>query len=114
VGKVEAIFLPTDNSVISSMDTIVTIALDQRIPLYPSENNSVLKGGVATLSINYYELWRLTGRMAARLLKGEAIPSEMPVEGLKKLDLVVNERFAEAVSLVVAPSVMERAQRVLK
>ncbi|MDR1871566.1 MAG: ABC transporter substrate-binding protein [Deltaproteobacteria bacterium] len=114
VGQVEAIFLPTDNSVIAGMDTIVNIALDQRIPIYPSENNSVRKGGVATLSINYYELGRLTGRMAARLLKGEAIPSETPVEALKKLALVVNERFATAISLVVAPSVMERAQIVFK
>jgi putative ABC transport system substrate-binding protein len=114
VDRVDAIYLPTDNTVISSMEAIVTVALDQHVPLYPADDNSVRKGGVASLSINYYELGRLTGRMAARLLREAATPAETPVEALKNLSLVVNTHFASSVFLSVSPSIVERAHVVIK
>jgi putative ABC transport system substrate-binding protein len=114
VGRVDAIYLPTDNAVVSGMETIVNVALDQKIPLYPADDNSVRKGGVASLSLNYYELGRLTGRMAARILKGKADPGGMPVEALSDPALVVNSRFAQEIALALPPAVVERAKAIIK
>ncbi|MDR2141734.1 MAG: ABC transporter substrate-binding protein [Deltaproteobacteria bacterium] len=114
VDRVDAIYLPTDNVVISNMETIINVALDQHIPLYPADDSSARRGGVAALSISYSELGRLTGRMAARILKDEAEPATTPVESLKRLSLVVNTRFASDIFLSVPPSVVQRAQVVIK
>ncbi|MDR0550081.1 MAG: ABC transporter substrate-binding protein [Deltaproteobacteria bacterium] len=114
VDRVDAIYLPTDNAVISSVEAIINVALDQHIPLYPADDNTVRKGGVASLSVNYYELGRLTGRLAARILKNEVIPAESPVEALKNYALVVNAHFASNVFLSVSPSILERASVVIK
>jgi putative ABC transport system substrate-binding protein len=114
VGRVDAIYLPTDNTVISGLDAIINIALDQHIPIYPSEESSVHRGGVASLSINYYNLGRQTGRMAAKILKEQASPADIPVEFIRQLNLVVNTGFATDIFLSVTPSIVERAQVVIK
>jgi putative ABC transport system substrate-binding protein len=111
---VDAIYLPTDNVVVSSMEAIINVALDRKIPIYPADDNSVRKGGVASISLNYYELGRLTGRMAAKILKDKVAPADLPVEALSNQSLVVNERFAEEISLPVPPSILERAKVVIK
>jgi putative ABC transport system substrate-binding protein len=114
VGRVDAIYLPTDNTVISGVETIINVALDQHIPIYPSETNSVHKGGVASLAIDYYQLGRQTGRMAAKILKDETAPAELPVEYPKQLNLVVNTAFATDIFLSVPAAIVERAKVVIK
>jgi len=114
VGGVDVIYLPTDNTVISSQDSVVKICLENKIPLYPGEADAVRKGGVASLAISYYELGRQTGVQAARILRGEARPADMPVETLKETTLVVNLPFAESLGLSLPQSVLERAQETIK
>jgi putative ABC transport system substrate-binding protein len=114
VGKVEAIFLPTDNTVISSFESVVKVATDQKIPLYCAEADSVRKAGTAALSLSYYELGRQTGLMAAKVLKGEAKPAEMPVETQERFDLLVNQIYNAQIGLEVPAAVLERAHEILK
>jgi putative ABC transport system substrate-binding protein len=113
-GRVDAIYLPTDSLVISSYETILHAAVEQHIPLYPSDESSVHKGGVATLSINYYLLGRQTGRMAAKILQEQASPAEIPVEFIRQFSLVINTGFATDIFLSVSPSVVKRAQVLIK
>ncbi|MDR1577624.1 MAG: ABC transporter substrate-binding protein [Deltaproteobacteria bacterium] len=114
VDRVDAIYLPNDNVVIPNIENIVKVALEHHIPLYPAEDSAARKGGVATLSINYYQLGRLTGQLAAKILREKASPDELPVESSQKLILLVNTRFASDVFLSVSPSIVERAQVVIK
>ena len=114
VGQVDAVYLPTDNTVISSQDSVIKVCVENKIPIYPGEADSVRKGGVASLAINYYELGRQTGVQAARILRGEAQPADMPVEIQSKTSLVVNPLFAESVGVVIPQSVLDRAEETVK
>jgi putative ABC transport system substrate-binding protein len=114
VDKVDAIFLPTDNTVISSFESVIKVATERKIPLYCAEADSVRKAGTAALSLSYYELGRQTGLMAAKILKGEAKPADMPVETQERFDLLVNQIYNAQIGLEVPAAVLERAQEVLK
>ena len=114
VGQVDVVYLPTDNTVISSQDSVLKICVENKIPIYPGEAESVRKGGVASLAINYYELGRQTGVQAARILRGETKPADMPVEVQNKTSLVVNPSFAESVGVVIPQSVLDRAEEIVK
>jgi putative ABC transport system substrate-binding protein len=114
VGKVEAIFLPTDNTVISSFSSVVNVATERKIPLYCAEANSVRQGGTAALSLSYYELGRQTAQMAIKVLKGEAKPADLPVETQERFDLLINQGYNATIGLEVPAAVLERAQEILK
>ena len=113
-GRVDLIYLPTDNTVISSMDSVIKVCVENKIPLYPGEADSVRKGGVAALALSYYELGRQTGVQAARILRGEARPAEMPVETQKETALVINLKVAGQMGAAIPQTVLDRAQEIIK
>jgi len=114
VGGVDVIYLPTDNTVISSQESVIKICVENKIPLYPGEADAARKGGVASLAINYYKLGRQTGVQAARILKGEAKPADMPVEAQKDATLVINLPVAESMGVVIPQAVLDRAEEIIK
>lgn len=76
----DVIYIPTDNTAASCSETIGNIVREKKIPVIAGEQGICTGCGVATLSISYYDLGVKTGEMAAKILKGEANISEMPVE----------------------------------
>ena len=76
----EALYVPTDNTVATCAQVIGSIAREYRIPVFAGEENVARECGVASLTISYYDLGYATGKMAAKILKGEAKVSEMPIE----------------------------------
>ena len=78
--EADALFIPTDNVAASSAETIGNIAETAGVPVITGEEGPCAICGVATLTIDYYQLGRVTGEMAAKILKGEADISEMAIE----------------------------------
>ena len=76
----DVVYVPTDNTVASNMELIHNICSPLETPIIAGEEGTCKIGGVATLSISYYDLGVATGKMAAKILKGEAKISEMPIE----------------------------------
>ena len=76
----DVIYIPTDNTAASCAETIGNIVRTQKVPVIAGEKGICTGCGVATLSIRYYDLGYKTGEMAAKILKGEAKISEMPIE----------------------------------
>ena len=76
----DAIYIPTDNMAASCADAINNVAEPAGVPIIAGEVNLCALCGVATLSIDYYNLGVTTGKMAAKILKGEADISTMPIE----------------------------------
>lgn len=76
----ELIYVPTDNTVADNAEIVNNICLPAKVPVIAGEEGICRKCGVATLSISYYDLGVATGKMAAKILKGEANISEMPIE----------------------------------
>src|SRR3546814_1698891 len=79
IGKVDVIYTNTDNNVVSAYESLVKVGNDAKIPLVASDTDSVKRGAIAALGINYHDLGVQTGKIVVRILKGEkpgAITSE--------------------------------------
>jgi putative ABC transport system substrate-binding protein len=112
VGKVDAIHIPTDNTVVSAFEAVVKVCEESKIPLYAADIDSVPRGAIAALAIDYYRLGRQSGEMAVKILQG-AQPGTMPVETLKDLKLVVNKGAAEKMGVKLPEAVLKRADKVM-
>ena len=79
-GECDAIYIPTDNTAASCAETIGNIVREKKVPVFTGEENPAKVCGVASLTISYYDLGVTTGKMAAKVLKGEANISTMKIE----------------------------------
>lgn len=103
VGKVDAIYAPTDNTIASGMPTVGMVANENKIPVICGEKGMVDKGGLATFGIDYYNLGKITGQQAVKIIEGKATISEMPIEYLpfEGFKLTVNEEVADKIGIVI-------------
>ncbi|MGM0499180.1 MAG: ABC transporter substrate-binding protein [Bacillota bacterium] len=113
VDKVDAIYVPTDNIIVSAMPTVLQTAHNRGVPVFASENNSVEQGAIATLGIDYYQLGKQTGSMAAKILNGSN-PAEMPVESSKELKLYINKKSADEIKLAIPEKLLESADTIFE
>lgn len=104
VGKVDAIYAPTDNTIAAGMATVSMVATDNKLPVIVGCDTMVEDGGLASYSINYYDLGYKAGEMAVKILKGEATPADMPIEYLssKECKLIVNTTTADTLGIDVS------------
>lgn len=100
-NNVDAIYIPTDNAIAGAIGIIANISVETQTPVFAGEENMLMGGGVATSSINYYELGRQSGVMAAKILRGEAEPATMPIEFAKDVNYVVNGLMVEKLGITV-------------
>ena len=98
-SKVDCITNLTDNTVVSALQTVLEEANKQGIPVFGSEVEQVKAGCVASMGLEYFELGKQTGKMAAKVLKGEAKASEMNYEIIDQPSLYVNFAAAEKIGL---------------
>jgi putative ABC transport system substrate-binding protein len=113
VGKVDVIYVPTDNTVVSALESVLKVGIDQQIPVYAGDTDSVERGAIAALSFDYYDVGRQTGDMIIRILKGEN-PGAMPVETVQTLQLAINPKAAAAMGVEIPEAVRSKADQVLE
>ena len=99
----------TDNNVVGVLPAILEKTNAKSIPVYGSEIEQVKKGCVASIGIDYYELGRQTGQMAAKVLKGEATCEEMPYETISEYGLYVNYTALTEMGLTLPEELAGRA-----
>ena len=112
-GRVDAIYLPTDNMVISSLASVVKVAEANKIPVISGESESVASGALATVGIDYYKLGQTTGDMALRVIKGEK-PQDMAIEKQEGTELVLNLKAAKNMGVTIPESIISKAKNVIK
>jgi putative tryptophan/tyrosine transport system substrate-binding protein len=112
VGKVDAIYVPTDNTVVTALEAVVKIGTDNQLPVFAGDTDSVPRGAIAALGFNYYDLGRQTGQIVLRVLQG-ANPGDIPVEGVRITELYVNPSAAEAMGVTIPPDMLQRAKFVV-
>lgn len=113
VEDVDALYIPTDNVVVSAISSVLKIAHDKQVPVFGSERGQVDEGAVATRGINYLNLGKQTGKMAARVLEG-ADPAQMPVESSSNLDLIINQTTCQQLDLEIPEALVEEAEEIIK
>lgn len=104
IGKVDAIYAPTDNMIAEGMAAVASVATENGIPCIVGEEGMVVNGGLATYGLDYYNLGRQTAAMAVSILKGEKKPAEMPIEYLTECVLSINEEAASDLDITIPDS----------
>lgn len=97
----DVLYMPTDNAVALCAETINNVAEPAGVPVINGEVNPCKLCGVATLSIDYYELGRTTGKMAAQILTGEKDISQMPIEYFPEPKKMYNPALAKALNVQI-------------
>ena len=110
--KVDCLTNLTDNTVVSALALVLDKANTAGKPVFGSEIEQVKLGCVASEGLEYYELGRQTGAMAAKILKGEAQASEMPYEIIEEASLYVNSAAMAALNMTLPEELAARAQDV--
>lgn len=98
---VQAIYTPTDNVLASAMANLAQITDSAKIPVFAADEGMTMTGGVATYSVDYYQLGYQTGLMAAKILSGEAKIGDLAVETQKEIKLTVNEERAKMMGITI-------------
>ncbi len=113
LGRVDAIYIPTDNTIVSAIGAVIKVANDNKIPVIGSERGQVDAGAIATKGIDYKELGRQTGQIAVKIIKGKK-PQDIPIEGSKVVTLIVNQKAAETIDLTIPKGILDKADEIIK
>ena len=97
----DVLYIPTDNTAASNTEAIANVVLPAKVPVIAGESGICEGCGVATLSISYYDLGVATGKMAAKILTGEADISQMPVEYAPQVTKMYNAANCEALGITI-------------
>ena len=97
----DVIYIPTDNTAAANTEIINNICQPAGVPIIAGEEGICSGCGVATLSISYYDLGVATGKMAVKVLTGEADISEMPIEYAPQFTKKYNKTICEALGITV-------------
>lgn len=110
-GEVDAIYTPTDNTIANGFQTIVSIADEANIPIFPSVDTMVEEGGIATIGINQYDLGVQTAKMVVDVITKKKSPSDTPIYTFQTGDLVINEEKAQKLGITIPKTIKEEAKK---
>ena len=101
MAEVDMVFVPTDNIISSTMETVKQVSIKHKVPVFGGSTEMVAVGGLYNYGTNYEELGRQTARMLIRVLKGEK-PENIAVELPEKLELHTNKEMADALGIDIS------------
>lgn len=101
LDRVEAIYIITDNRVVSALDSVVDVANTNGLPLIVGELDSVANGGLAAYGFEYFDIGYEAGEMAIKILEEGVKPADLPVQEPQNLKFVVNKETAETIGVEI-------------
>ena len=110
IGKIDALYIPTDNVMASAMPTLCKVTDEAKLPVICAEPGEVKAGGLITLGIDYYMLGEETGAMAAEILNGKAKPQDMAIRSQKQFKAVVNQKKAAQLGIKIPEDLLKGAE----
>lgn len=113
VGRVDAIYIPTDNTVVSALEAVLGVGRASQVPIFAADTASVRRGAIAAVGFDYYDVGRQTGELVLRVLGGED-PGAIPVHFAIGTDLVINPAAATAMGVTLPEALAERASSVVE
>lgn len=114
LSHVDSYFVGTDNTVISGVEALVGVAEERKVPLYVSDPDSVDRGAMAALAVDYYAQGVQTGEMAAQYLTNGGKPGDIPVAIAEELAISLNLQAAERMGVTIPQSVIDKAAKVIR
>ena len=113
MGEVDAFFQLSDPMVQGQAQLIIDTARRIRLPTMFVDQSSVIKGALVSYGVSYHEVGRLSAKYVQRILTGVK-PKDMPVQGVDKIALMINLKTAKQIGLTISPTVLARADKVIK
>lgn len=101
MAEVDMVFVPTDNIISSTMETVKQVSIKHKVPVFGGSTEMIAVGGLYNYGTNYEELGRQSARMLIRVLKGEK-PENIAVELPEKLELHTNQEMAYALGIDIS------------
>jgi ABC-type uncharacterized transport system substrate-binding protein len=112
-GEVDAVFEVSDALVVVQDQLIIDMARAKKLATMFINHSSVVKGGLASYSVSRHEIGRLSAKYVQRILTGVQ-PKDLPVQGVDKIELIVNLKTAKQIGLTIPQKVLARANKVIK
>ena len=113
VGKADVIYCPTDNTVISALESVVKVGVDAQIPVFAADTDSVKRGVIAAVGYDYFDLGKQTGEIVLKVLKGEQA-GDSAVKMAEGTSLFVNPAMAAKMGIEVPQTVLDRATEIVE
>jgi putative ABC transport system substrate-binding protein len=112
VGQADAIYVPTDNTVVSALESLIVVARQAKVPVFSGDTDSVARGCIGSIGFDYFQVGVQTGKIVARVLNGEK-PGDIPIEVASGTDLVLNPAAAESFGVTIPAALLARATRIV-
>ncbi len=113
VGRADVIYVPTDNTIVSALNSVLQVGIQNQLPVFAGDNESVENGAIASLGFNYNDIGKQTGKIVVRILNGEA-PGSIAVESPSKVELVINAKAAAQMGVKIPDAMLKDAVKVVK
>lgn len=116
IGNVDAIYLPNDTTVVAAIETVVKVGQETKTPVFTGETRGVDRGAIASVGLDYIEVGRMAGQMAASILKGAKpgdIDAVIAYQAMPNFVVVVNKSAAAAMGASLPEAVLKRASRTI-
>jgi putative ABC transport system substrate-binding protein len=114
VGRCQAVYVPTDNTVVSALESAIKVCKQSQLPLIAADVDSVTRGAIAAVAVDYYKMGLQTGDMAYKILAEGVNPGSMPIEFLNDLNLHVNKKAAASMGVTLPEATIKRAVKVIE
>lgn len=117
IRRVDALYISTDNTVVSAMSAVADVAMKNKVPIMSADPSSAEKYPVlAAWGFDYYKMGRVTGKLVAEILKGKK-PEQIPTRFMTKtsdIDLLVNLDVARKMGLTIPKDIVKTADKVVE
>lgn len=101
IGKVDSIYIITDNTVVNALESVVGVAEEHDLPMFVAEFDSVERGGLGAFGFEFYDIGYEAGEMAVQILKDGKKPADIPVQVPQNLRLQINEEKAKQLNIEI-------------
>ena len=116
VGKVDAIYVPNDTTVVSALESIIKVGQETKTPIFTGETGGVSRGAIGSVGLNYVDIGHIAGGMAADILGGKKPGDIDSVLGYAKLPnfiVSINKSAAAAMGVTVPDAILKRATQII-
>lgn len=117
IGKVDAIYVPNDTTVIAALAAIVKIGQETKTPVFTGEPSDVESGPIASVGVDYFEIGRTGGHMVADVLEGKSpgeIDAVIAYKHMDKFNIAVNLSAAKKMGVTIPQDIIDSATKVFK
>ena len=112
VDRVDVIYVPTDNTVVSALESLIGVARQAKLPVYCGDTDSVARGCIGTIGFDYFQVGVQTAAIVARILHGEN-PGDIAIDVARGTDLVLNRAAAAAFGVTIPEDMLANAKKIV-